>query len=467
MTKISSPLFSRRQALASLSVGAMTAALPKSALANLGCGASFHADDPYIKGVVARENLTSVIQWSDMMLQAVRTYSVAPPPATRIFATGHMAGFAAVASATGRYEVPFNLGEAPEGLNLEIAYGVAVAKAMSAVLGIDTSCNLEEFLSAFEDTAEKARAISWGTVAARTVVAARATDGADIALEPVFAKQSGIMAWTPTGPFFGAEDAPKFSMFSGPLLPGWGAVKPWVISSAADYSPDPFPSENSSEFARQFVKIRDLGGKNSTLRTKDQSQIAFFWEDGPRGVTPPGHWQVIAMGLMQNLDLDLVDQARFMAMLSLAQADAGIATWHCKFDLDILRPETAIRRGGFDNRRLQNVRDPNWETLIPTPPFPAYVSGHSMFSSSSARILARMIGRDEIAFSGAAPDLINWPTQLTGVTRSWTSLWQAAEEGGASREYGGIHWEADNTEGLRIGARIADTVFETALSPRV
>ncbi|MGR3468738.1 MAG: vanadium-dependent haloperoxidase [Shimia sp.] len=438
---------------------AALAALSTPALGMPGCKGQFMKGVSYIDGVVAPEGMSPVMYWSDAMLQAVRDYGIAPPPATRLFATGHMAGMTALATLTGRYTVPHRLGEAPSDANPEVAYGTAVAKAMGGVLGVDTSCLLETYLDAYEDDAAKARGVRWGTAAARVVLASRETDGIDAAEALLFPKIKGAMAWVPTGPYFSAPDGPSFAMFSGPLLPGWGKIKPWAISSAAEYSPDAFPEEGSAEFARQYEKVRLLGGRDSALRTDDQAQIAFFWEDGPRGVTPPGHWQIIAMGLMQRRKLDLVDQARFMALLSMAQADAGIATWHCKYDLDIIRPETAIRRGGFAGL----TRDPEWETLIPTPPFPAYVSGHSMFSASSARMLERLMGRDDIAFQGAAPDLINWPTQLTGVTRAWTSLSQAAAEGGASREYGGIHWESDNTEGLRIGAKIADAVFDTAL----
>ncbi|MEL6702565.1 MAG: vanadium-dependent haloperoxidase, partial [Pseudomonadota bacterium] len=105
----------------------------------------------------------------------------------------------------------------------------------------------------------------------------------------------------------------------------------------------------------------------------------------------------------------------------------------------------------------------DWMTLIPTPNFPAYVSGHSTFSATSAQVLKRIIGTDRVRFSGKAPDLINWPTQLAGVTRSWTSLSHAAEEGGHSREYGGIHWESDDTEGMSMGKRIGDHVVRTML----
>lgn len=81
-------------------------------------------------------------------------------------------------------------------------------------------------------------------------------------------------------------------------------------------------------------------------------------------------------------------------------------------------------------------------------------------------MLEKIIGRNSIAFSGGAPDLVNWPSQLRGVTRSWTSLSQAAEEGGASRIYGGIHWQSDNVQGLKAGRNLADFIYSNALRPR-
>jgi hypothetical protein len=79
-------------------------------------------------------------------------------------------------------------------------------------------------------------------------------------------------------------------------------------------------------------------------------------------------------------------------------------------------------------------------------------------------MLANFIGTDQVSFSSKSPDLVNWPEQLTGVTRSYTSLWEAAEEAGMSRIYGGIHWQADNTEGLRVGRELADYVFKHAFA---
>ena len=82
-------------------------------------------------------------------------------------------------------------------------------------------------------------------------------------------------------------------------------------------------------------------------------------------------------------------------------------------------------------------------------------------------MIANFIGTDAVSFSAEAPDLVNWPKQLTGVRRSWASLWQAAEENGASRIYGGVHWDADNIEGLKAGKKLADYVYTNAFQKAV
>jgi hypothetical protein len=450
----------RRAMLGALSGAALVAATPR-AYAQAVCAAR----PSYIEGVVSPGNMTAVIHWTDRLVQSVRDTKTPPPPATRAFAIGHLAGFAAVNAIAPRYGSPIALPEAPAVIDMNAAYGTAVASTIDALFGWDY-CGLKAFLDGIEEGEAKTNGIFWGASVAAEVLKWRSRDGIEVSNNLLYTKMSGPMAWQPTGPFFGAENGPSFKQYADPLLPGWGKMKTFAVGSARDFRPAPFPRQGSHEFMRQLEKVFLWGGATSDYRTEDQAEIAFFWEDGPRGATPPGHWQIIALDLLQRQDLDLVDQARFMALISMAQADAAIVTWDCKFDMDVLRPETAIRSTILPQAQYGRFHDPEWKTLIPTPPFPAYTSGHSTFSGSSAKMLEHLLGTDNVSFTGTAPDLVNWPMQLGGVRRSWTRLSQAAEEAGASREYGGIHWEADNTEGLRIGRLIADTVFDTAL-PRL
>jgi hypothetical protein len=109
------------------------------------------------------------------------------------------------------------------------------------------------------------------------------------------------------------------------------------------------------------------------------------------------------------------------------------------------------------NRRLE-AADPAWRPLLDTPPFPGYTSGHSTFSGVSARVLADWFGRDKVTFS-CATEHPNIPD------RTFRSFWEAAEEGGMSRIYGGIHTEQENGPALKLGRKIGRYVTKNTMKP--
>jgi hypothetical protein len=51
------------------------------------------------------------------------------------------------------------------------------------------------------------------------------------------------------------------------------------------------------------------------------------------------------------------------------------------------------------------------------------------------------------------------------IPRSFASLSEAEEENGQSRIYLGIHWAFDKTDGIALGRRVADEVFQHAFRP--
>lgn len=424
----------------------------------MGCAAPISSSQSYIHGIVSPERLSPVSFWTDVTLQAIRNQSITPPPATRALAMAHVAGFNAVNAIEGKYVPTLDTGPAPLGADPSAAYGAAVATALNDSLRASFAPDLSRYLAGLPDNGGKSDGVAWGKVVGAALNRSRYQDGSEGSHSEVYLgrypRRQDNLKWSPTGPFYDAGSlGPRFESFARGLLPGWGAVKPWQMISADQFLSIAFPEENTPEFRRQLEKIHALGGSKSAIRNAEQRQIAFFWEDGPRGVTPPGHWQIIAMDVFQTRNMSLVDQAHAFAMLSTSQADAAITTWHSKYTHDIVRPETYIRQRAVN-------RDPGWKTLIPTPGFPAYTSGHSCFSAVSARMIRNVLGTDQVSFSSQSPDAVNWPEELKGVRRSWNSLWAAAEEGGASREYGGIHWEADNTQGLDAGRRLADFTFK-------
>jgi hypothetical protein len=201
-------------------------------------------------------------------------------------------------------------------------------------------------------------------------------------------------------------------------------------------------------------KTESLGAANSTTRTVDQTQIANFWKDGPGTYTPPGQWNDIADQIATAQGDSLAADARMLAELDVAEADAAITAWNTKYTYNLRRPITAIQNASsFTNAGI--IQDPNWQPLIITPPFPSYISGHSTFSAAAADILSSFFGSN-YTFNYTDPSLGSLP----GVTRSYTSLTQAAQEAGESRIYRGIHYEFDNQDGLAAGQQVGNWVLQ-------
>lgn len=206
--------------------------------------------------------------------------------------------------------------------------------------------------------------------------------------------------------------------------------------------------------------MKSLGAATGSTRTADQTEIAYFWVDGPGTASPPGHWNRIAQTVSASMSLNVEENARLFALLNLTEADTGIATWDAKRAYDFWRPMYAINTASADGNG-DTLEDAAWAPLIPTPSFPAYTSGHSGFSGAAAEILALYFGTDNIAFTTDSES----PFLAPGTTRSFSSFSEAAEEAGMSRIYGGIHWSFDNTDGLDLGANVADNVFNNYFQP--
>ena len=116
---------------------------------------------------------------------------------------------------------------------------------------------------------------------------------------------------------------------------------------------------------------------------------------------------------------------------------------------DFWRPVTAIRA----------TSDPTWSSVIPTPPFPDYVSGHSTFSGAAATVLAMFYGTDNIGFSTGSD-------ALPGVARYFATFSAAAAEAAVSRLYGGIHFRSANEDGLSAGIAIGEWAFTHSMHPK-
>jgi hypothetical protein len=103
-----------------------------------------------------------------------------------------------------------------------------------------------------------------------------------------------------------------------------------------------------------------------------------------------------------------------------------------------------------------------------TPAFAGYVSGHSTFSRAAAEVLAAITGTPY--FPGGLLEwtveqgaLVNEPGPTADVKLQWATYFDAADDAGISRLYGGIHIAADDVSGRRLGARCGQDAWALAL----
>jgi hypothetical protein len=224
-------------------------------------------------------------------------------------------------------------------------------------------------------------------------------------------------------------------------------VTPWQFRL-----PGP-PALASTEYAKDYEEVKRLGGKTSTARTAEQSEIARYWYEGS-----PSGWSRIARVVSAQRGLDRWDNARLLALVNAAITDGFIAGFDTRYVYDLWRPVTAIRAGDTDGNDATTA-DPAWETYLNTPPIPEYPSTHSVAGGAAAVVLARIFGKDEIEFK-----MTSGPP-FAGITRSFKSFSQASEENANSRIYAGIHFRSACRDGIKLGEQIGRRAFAHYLRP--
>ncbi len=387
-----------------------------------------------------------VITWNNVLLATIRADKTPPPLAARNMAIVHVAIYDAVNAITRTHE-PYAFGEkVPRGASPEAAVAAAAHRTLVALypaLEEDYDDLLAESLEGIPPGRAKL-GVAIGQAAADAILALHSDDGIN-----------DVVPYTPGGA--PGDWKPTPPLFLAPLFPQWPGVTPFCMTSGDQFLPEGPPALTSAAYTADFNEVKSLGKSDSATRTAEQTEIAFFWADGPGTATPPGHWNVIAQDVAIAKGTTLAENARLFALLNLAVADAGISCWDAKYFYDFWRPITAIREADTDGNPA-TTKDATWSPLITTPNFPTYTSGHSTFSGASATILANFFGTDDVSFTTSSDG-------LPGVTRSFDSFSEAAQEAAVSRLYGGIHFTFDNDDGKIAGGMLGAYVFDNFLRP--
>jgi PAP2 superfamily len=273
------------------------------------------------------------------------------------------------------------------------------------------------------------RSIAFGQTVAGHIHAWSQTDGGAVVENMGFPTDykpvEGPGVWVPTS---------AIRQQQAPLLPSWGANRPFAMPDGAACTLPPPPAyseESGSAFHAEALEVYETGKG----LTDEQKLIARFWSDDPMLTpTPPGHWIAIVLQIAERDSLPVDRASEAFARTGIAVADAFIACWRDKFVFNLVRPVTYIRKH----------IDPKWEALLITPPFPEYPSGHSSESGAAAEALTAMFG-ENFAFEDSTHAKEGFKP------RPFRSFWAAAEEAGISRLYGGIHFRAAIDQGLEQG----------------
>lgn len=388
-----------------------------------------------------------ILDWNALLIDAIRADNTAPNNAARNFAILHAATWDAVNSVSKTHQpYAFQL-ETPRDTSAEAA-AVGAAKHVFVSLYPSFAAWADDFYKAWLASAKDQTGVNNGLLLGARVAALmlelRGFDGSATDVPYIPGSMPGD--WQRTPPFF-----------RPPLAPQWGYVEPFCLPAVDPFLPEPPPFLGSVEYASHLNEVKALGSRTSSVRTSEQTEIAFFWSDFSYTATPSGHWQQIAAFIAREKGHSILENARLFALLSLAQADASIVCWEAKYRHNLWRPITAIRRAAEDGNDATEA-DSAWTSLLSAPPFPSYTSGHSTFSKASAGVLSHFYNTDAITFSVRSDT-------LPGVTRTFSSFSDCVDEVGRSRIYGGIHFEFDNRVGKKTGQAIAEYVCANYLLP--
>jgi hypothetical protein len=322
-----------------------------------------------------------------------------------------------------------------------------------------------------------------GRRAAQAVLAAAREDGAN--QEADYQDTTGYQvadppsasSWRPTHELGGLQL---------PVSPHWSRVMTFVLRNADEFRPPAPPAPGSAEWDAQ---IRELEETSANL-SDEQKAAAEFWV--PWGSSPAVHLMEFTKYISARDDLRIDDEVKLFFLTSTALHDTAVAVWDAKYQYDYIRPITAIRALGdvrlqawqprhlpvafaysapatryaplsvpAQGNAIAEIAAKDWQPYLATPAFPAYVSGHSAFTAAWARMMELVTARPEFGMHVAVrrlyveQRLLDHPIEFV-----FPTFWSAAESSGQSRIYGGIHWPADNRQGLALGKAVAEQAWQ-------
>ncbi len=359
-----------------------------------------------------------VFDWNQTLFRAGLVAGTTPVVMTRMAAIVQAAVFDAVNGIDRRYE-PIHVppagpaGASREAAAAQAAYATLVQlyPAQKTMFDARLAVSLAS-LAVHTPSASLASGVAWGQTVANAILAWRGGDGFTPA-PPPFVGAAVVGTWRPTPPAFAPGAAPQFAYMT-----------PWVIAAPSAFRPAGPPPLTSARYAMDFNETKNEGSVLSTTRTTDETVSSWFWNSG----TAAFIWNDLALSLMKEPDENdrgplrhntVLKEARLLALLNVAMADAAIGCWEAKYTYVFWRPVTAIPEAAADGNAATDA-DATWAPLFATPAHPEYPSGHSCVSAAAGTVLADAFGeRTHFTVQSDA---------MPGIVRSFRSFSSALTE---------------------------------------
>jgi len=383
--------------------------------------------------IAAKADLAT--EWNTIAVQA----TAVPPNSilqSRVLAITHAAMYDAARVANHEAAL-FAVGVQTEGPSSPEAAVIAAAESVlrqlaPAQLGAVHTA-YQSALSRIPDGPQRTSGVKLGQAVAEALLQLRATDGSTQKLEVALKEGPGFYQLTPP---HGMQ----------PILPQWGAVRPFVIRLDDSYKTKGPPPPDSATFKADFDEVKLLGGRHSSARSADQTAAAIFWT-----VQTSVPWFAAARTAATERKATVLDNLRLFALLSVAVADSQIACFKDKYERLHWRPITAIRAAA-PLKIPALAGDESWEPLLGTPPHPEYPSAHACFSGAAEAVLRGELKTDSVRVSVTFPPVF-------GVTRTFNSFSAISKEVNDARVWGGIHFRSADVDGHELGWRVGEAVL--------
>lgn len=365
------------------------------------------------------------------------TYPAVTPEEVRTIyandiAAVHVAMYDAVVSIKGGYEPYSAVSTSPTaGASVNAA---AAAAACGVLRGLfpnrapqyEPAC--QSYVNALPDGNAKTRGLAIGAEVALGTLASRANDGRSTAVT--------YLAGSDPGDFRGVNPVAPFMRF----------VRPFALTSAAQFRAEGPPDLTSFDYARDLNEVQLLGSAASLVRTAEQTDLARFNTE-----PPPRFWPRNMRRFASN-GRSVLENARLTALLWVAQADATVACFDSKYHYDFWRPTSAITLASTDDNPATS-EDLAWAPVVPTPNHPEYPAAHACNAAAVGAVLERYFGTNKVDFiiDSTVPG-------LTTPVIHYRKTGDFVEDLKLARIYGGMHYRNSTNDGATLGVRVGNFI---------